>query len=166
MRTITASLVLAGLLVSAQAYAKETPRPKQTATVSNASLTELEAIWNMRAALNVAALQCQHDPMLALPARYNTFIRLHEAELKQVYDTLVRKRGGQAKFDRINTQVYNKYATVKEKDLFCTTAADVSVIAMNAASYGLSSVASTVYRSLSRLIGGAEVASVSPAAGH
>lgn len=160
MKTITASLVLAGLLVSLPAAAKETPKPKKTATVSSASLSELEAIWNMRAALNVAALQCQHDPHLALPDRYNTFIRLHADELKQVYDKLVRHRGGQAKFDRINTQVYNQYATVREKQEFCNVAADVSVVAMNAAPYGLGSVASNVYRNLSRLIGGAQVASL------
>ncbi|MCH8684870.1 hypothetical protein [Pedomonas mirosovicensis] len=162
MRIITASLVLAGLLVSVQAHSKAAPRKPSASAAKSASLSELEAIWNMRAALNVAALQCQYDPMLALPDRYNTFLRLHEDELKQVYTNLVKKRGGQAKFDRINTQVYNKFATVPQKVVFCNMAADVSVAAMNAAPFDLLSVAREAHPALTRLISGAEVASATP----
>lgn len=159
MKTITASIVLAGLLVSVQAHAKAAPRKPSAPAASSASTAELEAIWDMRAALNVAALQCQSDPMLALPDRYNTFIRLHEDELKRVYNSLVSKRGGQAKFDRINTQTYNRFATIKQKVLFCTKAADISVEAMNAAPNQLLTVARGAQPTFTQLVNGTLIAS-------
>lgn len=161
MKTITASIVLASLLVSAHVHAKAAPR-KPAVGASSASTSELEAIWDMRAALNVAALQCQSDPMLALPDRYNTFLRLHEGELKRVHTSLVSKRGGQAKFDRINTQTYNRFATIKQKALFCAKAADISIEAMNAAPNELLTVARTAQPTFSQLVNGTLIASAEP----
>lgn len=161
MKTITASIVLAGLLVSVQAHSKAAPR-KPSATAASASTTDLEAIWDMRAALNVAALQCQSDMMLALPDRYNTFLRLHEQELKRVYTSLVSKRGGQAKFDRINTQTYNRFATIKQKVAFCNKAADISIEAMNAAPDQLQTVARSAKPTLTQLVNGTLIASAAP----
>lgn len=159
MKTIAASIVLAGLLVSAQAHSKAAPR-KPSAPA--ASTSDLETIWDMRAALNVAALQCQSDVMLALPDRYNTFIRLHEDELKRVYNSLVSKRGGQAKFDRINTQTYNRFATIKQKVVFCNKAADISIEAMNAAPNQLLTVARSAKPTLTQLVNGTLIASAAP----
>lgn len=161
MKTITASIVLAGLLVSVQAHSKVAPRKPAS---SSASVSELEAIWDMRAALNVAALQCQNDPLLALPDRYNTFLRMHGGELKRVHTALVRQRGGQAKFDRINTQTYNKFATIKQKALFCARAADISVEAMNAAPDQLLTVARVAQPTLTQLVSGTLIAGLSPTA--
>ncbi len=42
----------------------------------------------MRAALNVAALQCQFEPMLTTVSNYNATLKDHEAELKGAFDTL------------------------------------------------------------------------------
>lgn len=162
MKTITASIILAGLLAAGQVHAKAAPRKPSAPAASSASVTELETIWDMRAALNVAALQCQADAMLALPDRYNTFIRLHDDELKRVYTTLVSKRGGQAKFDRINTQTYNRFATIKQKALFCTKAADISIEAMNAAPNQLLDVARNAKPTLTQLVNGTLVASAAP----
>lgn len=159
MKTITASIVLAGLLVSAQAHSKAAPRKPSSSAATSASTSELEAIWDMRAALNVAALQCQSDVMLALPDRYNTFLRMHEDELKRVHTSLVSKRGGQAKFDRINTQTYNRFATIKQKVLFCSKAADISIEAMNAAPNQLLTVARVAHPTLNQLVNDTVVAS-------
>ncbi len=162
MKTITASFVLAGLLVTAQAHAKAAPRKPSAPAAASATLSELETIWDMRAALNVAALQCQADPMLALPDRYNTFIRLHEDELKRVYNSLASKRGGPAKFDRINTQTYNRFATIKQKALFCSKAADISIEAMNAAPNQLLAVARNAQPTFTQLVSGTLIASAAP----
>jgi hypothetical protein len=43
--------------------------------IENATPTEQEAhaLWSLRAALNVAALQCQFSPFLATVRNYNDF---------------------------------------------------------------------------------------------
>ena len=47
-------------------------------------------VWNMRAALNVAALQCQFEPTLLSVENYNAMLRDHEVELKNSFDTLAK----------------------------------------------------------------------------
>jgi len=55
-----------------------------------ATETELRAAmaWNMRAALNVAALQCQFEPTLLSVVNYNAVLTDHNAELKAAFATL------------------------------------------------------------------------------
>lgn len=87
-------------------------------------------VWNVRAALNVAALQCQFAPTLLTVPQYNAMIADHQRELKASYDTLVeyfRTRGknareGQQLLDRFNTRVYSGYSTVTAQLIFCQTA--------------------------------------------
>lgn len=149
MRTLALALLFTGFCAAAVAPADAIAAPAKKAAKASRSKssanskerTEQEAIWRMRAALNVAALQCQYDPLLALPDRYNTFLRLHAQELSQVHTTLVKARGGQAAFDKHNTHVYNSFSTVNRQVEFCNTAADISIAAMNAPSFGLTSVA-------------------------
>ena len=45
-------------------------------------------IWNVRAALNVAALQCQFEPTLLAVSNYNAMLVDHKAELKRSWDEL------------------------------------------------------------------------------
>ena len=47
-------------------------------------------IWNMRAALNVAALQCQFEPTLLSVINYNAVINDHSVELKMAFDIVER----------------------------------------------------------------------------
>ena len=47
-------------------------------------------VWNMRAALNVAALQCQFEPTLLTVRNYNAILIDHSAELKGAFDTLTK----------------------------------------------------------------------------
>ena len=44
--------------------------------------TARRLVWNMRAALNVAALQCQFEPTLLTRANYNAILHDHDDELK------------------------------------------------------------------------------------
>lgn len=90
-------------------------------------------VWNMRAALNVAALQCDFAPMLLTVDNYNAMLRDHSAELKASLEAIngyfVRtsktKAAGQAAFDRFGTRTYSAFATVAAQYGFCQTASKI-----------------------------------------
>lgn len=87
-------------------------------------------IWNMRAALNVAALQCQFEPTLLSVANYNAVINNHSEELKKSFDTVERyfmrikktSKAGQTALDQFGTRTYAQFATVAAQYGFCQTA--------------------------------------------
>jgi hypothetical protein len=87
------------------------PLPGATAAEQRANL-----LWNLRAAMNVAALQCQSTYMRAAP-NYNGFIAHHGAELAAAYQALgkyfLRTNGpkGGALFDQYSTRTYNGFST-------------------------------------------------------
>ncbi|WP_242137565.1 MULTISPECIES: hypothetical protein [unclassified Sphingomonas] len=95
-------------------------------------------VWNLRSALNVAALQCQFEPTLLNVENYNVMINNHKDELKSAFDTLVKYfnrtnkglKAGQAALDRFGTRTYSSFTTVGAQYGFCQTA---SQIATNAA---------------------------------
>ncbi|WP_230481879.1 hypothetical protein [Sphingomonas sp. Leaf21] len=101
-----------------------------------ASAAEMRAglLWNMRAALNVAALQCQFEPMLSTVANYNAILKDHDAELKGAFDTLgayfKRKaktvREGQMALDQYGTRTYSSFAAVAAQLNFCQTAGSIA----------------------------------------
>jgi hypothetical protein len=87
-------------------------------------------VWTMRAALNVAALQCQFEPTLATVRNYNALLVDHRDELKNAFDTLSKyfartgktKAAGQTALDQFGTRIYSSYATVGAQRGFCQTA--------------------------------------------
>jgi hypothetical protein len=92
-------------------------------------------VWNLRAALNVAALQCQFEPTLLTLPNYNAIIRDHGAELRNSYLALEKyfirtkganKKAGQTALDQFGTRVYAGFSTVSGQLSFCQTAASVS----------------------------------------
>lgn len=90
---------------------------------------EANAIWSTRAALNIAALQCQFSPYLATVRNYNEFLRQHADELERARITMVahfkRYDGTQAQnsFDHYTTQTYNSFSTLDAQYAFCDEAA-------------------------------------------
>ncbi|WP_293876270.1 MULTISPECIES: hypothetical protein [unclassified Sphingomonas] len=100
-----------------------------------ASEAELRAAmaWSMRAALNVAALQCQFEPTLLTVNNYNAVLKDHEAELKGSFDTLTKyfkrtgktPKEGQSALDQFGTRTYSGYATVAAQFGFCQTASEI-----------------------------------------
>lgn len=86
------------------------------------------AVWMLRAALNVAALQCQYSPFLRTVDNYNQMLRKHGPELTAAQATMLRhftrtvKRGGAANFDRYNTRSYNSFSTMDAQYNFCWAA--------------------------------------------
>lgn len=101
-----------------------------------ATPAELRAamVWNLRAALNVAALQCQFGPTLLTLPNYNTILRDHKAELNNSYTVLTKyflrthktPKAGQAALDQYGTRVYSSYSAVHAQLTFCQTADAVS----------------------------------------
>ena len=90
---------------------------------------EANAVWSTRAALNIAALQCQFSPYLATVRNYNDFLRQHADELDRARMTMIshfkRYDGTQAQnsFDHYTTQTYNSYSTLDAQYSFCEAAA-------------------------------------------
>ncbi len=97
--------------------------------------TELRAalVWNMRAALNVAALQCQLEESLLTQPNYNTILYNHGDELKKSYEELTKyfmrsnkaPKAGQSALDQFGTRTYSSFTTVAAQYGFCQTAAGV-----------------------------------------
>ncbi|WNO53224.1 hypothetical protein [Stakelama saccharophila] len=100
-----------------------------------ATPAELRAalVWNLRAALNVAALQCQFEPTLITINQYNTLLSDHSQELKSAYETLSAyfqrmektKKAAQLALDQYGTRVYSGFSTVGGQLSFCQTANDI-----------------------------------------
>ncbi|OYZ13941.1 MAG: hypothetical protein B7Y35_08955 [Sphingomonadales bacterium 28-64-96] len=90
--------------------------------------TRAHAVWTLRAALNVAALQCQYSPFLRSVDNYNQMLRKHGGELTSAQTTMLghytrtMKRGGAAAFDRYNTRSYNSFSTLDAQYNFCWAA--------------------------------------------
>ena len=89
---------------------------------------EAHAIWNMRAALNVAALQCQFSPFLNTVKNYNAMLKHHADELTQAQSIMLghfkRYDGAKAvnSFDQYTTRTYNSYSTLDAQYAFCEAA--------------------------------------------
>ncbi|MBN8849200.1 MAG: hypothetical protein BGO24_04210 [Sphingomonas sp. 67-36] len=97
-----------------------------------ATLDEQKAaiVWNVRAALNVAALQCQFEPTLTAVSNYNAMLVDHKAELKHSWDTLGKyfarmnktPKAAQNALDQFGTRTYSSFTTVSAQYNFCLTA--------------------------------------------
>lgn len=104
------------------------PLPGATAAEIRAGL-----VWNLRSALNVAALQCDFQPMLLTTDHYNAMLKDHKDELAAALTTLnnyfVRtaktKAAGQSAFDRFGTRTYSAFSTVQAQLGFCQTAGKI-----------------------------------------
>jgi hypothetical protein len=102
-----------------------TPLPGATPVEVTAGL-----VWNMRAALNVAALQCQFEPTLLTRENYNAILLDHKDELAATWQTLTKyfartnktPKDGQNALDQFGTRTYSGFATVSSQYGFCKTA--------------------------------------------
>lgn len=97
-------------------------------TAPNAQEQSAQNVWAVRAALNVAALQCQFSPFLATVKNYNALIRQHDGELAAAQKTLERHfrrtagAAGHRAFDQYTTRMYNGFSTLDAQLGFCDEA--------------------------------------------
>jgi len=108
------------------------PLPGATAAEYRAGL-----LWNMRAGLNVAALQCQFSPYLRVVPNYNGILAHHSVELAAAYTALnnyfKRQLGpvkGQKAFDDYSTITYNQWSYPQAQMGFCNTASNIEKSAL------------------------------------
>jgi hypothetical protein len=104
------------------------PLPKATPAEYAAHL-----VWNLRAGLNVAALQCQFSPYLRAVDNYNGILAHHSKELMEAYTTVGKyfkrvhgPREGQRLFDDYSTITYNNFSTLQAQIGFCQTATNIA----------------------------------------
>ena len=95
----------------------------------NRGLSREETIWNFRAAINVAALNCQGPVWGVIAQNYNRMIIVHKARLTQAnaaVDGEYRKRfPGQNALrvrDTRTTELYNYFALPPVREQFCNAA--------------------------------------------
>jgi len=102
------------------------PMPKATPAELRAHM-----LWNMRAGLNVAALQCQFSPILMTVGNYNDLLAKNATELNAAYKTLTayfKRTGGkgwQKALDQYTTKTYNGFSTMHAQLGFCETASAI-----------------------------------------
>ncbi len=94
-----------------------------------ATTEELRAalVWHLRAAMNIAALQCDFEPSLLTVSNYNATLAHHKAELADSFarlETYFKRTAksaaaGQRAFDMYNTRIYSSYSTVHAQREFC-----------------------------------------------
>lgn len=116
---------MAGAPVTGEESDVAIPLPGATAAERRAGL-----VWTMRAALNVAALQCQFEPTLLTVPHYNAILLDHGPELKGAFDTLAKyyvrtaktAKAGQGALDQYGTRTYSAFSTVAAQRNFCETA--------------------------------------------
>ena len=99
----------------------------------NANLTSAQATWNMRSALNVAALNCLQPRHVMILENYKTFLKTHAKTLTAVNKASLnefRAKHGASSYrnmqDAYMTQVYNYFALPPALDQFCDAALMVS----------------------------------------
>lgn len=94
-------------------------------------------LWNLRAGLNVAALQCQFSPYLRAVDNYNAILAHHSAELASAYNILnayfkrVHGARGQKLFDDYSTMTYNNFSTLQAQYGFCQVSSDIARQVLN-----------------------------------
>ncbi|MBK8630065.1 MAG: hypothetical protein IPN84_07610 [Sphingomonadales bacterium] len=84
-------------------------------------------VWNLRSALNVAALQCSLDPYLRIADNYNAMLSNHRDELAGAFTTLSayfkRKnkspKAAQTALDQYGTRTYSSFSAVGGLLPFC-----------------------------------------------
>ena len=104
--------------------------PELGLNLPGATPAELQAalVWNMRVAMNVAALQCDFEPSLLTVSNYNATIAHHKTELAGAYSalegyfqrTVARGNVGMRAMDKYNTRLYATYSTVHAQRDFCS----------------------------------------------
>ncbi len=93
-------------------------------------------LWNLRAGLNVAALQCQFSNFLRAVPNYNAVLAHHNVELATAYTALgnyfkrVHGARGQKLFDDYSTATYNNFSTLEAQYGFCQTATSIAKSAL------------------------------------
>lgn len=98
----------------------------------NTSVSGAQAVWNLRSAYNVAALNCVEPQYAPILAGYKEFLKVHDksldkanAELNKSFNGAFGKAGTRER-ETYQTQVYNFFAVPPVKATFCEAAMQIA----------------------------------------
>jgi hypothetical protein len=98
----------------------------------NRELTGHDAFWNLRIALNVAAIGCRHPGSLQLISDYNGIIARHGGLIRSAETAVIARLGretgsnGIAARDRTSTKLFNYFAQPPAQKQFCQVAGSIA----------------------------------------
>jgi len=138
MRTFTVSLAALALLAGCSSKPEpqvaareplppwpEAPGAKPPARPVPVALADAdEAVWNLRAGLNVAALICKGKGRTSVAGEYARLLTRHKGLLAAAYAAEQKRRG--SGFDRHQTRLYNRYSNQRDPMGFCRDASGVA----------------------------------------
>jgi hypothetical protein len=138
MKTLTVSLAALALLAGCssgpepQVAARkplppwpEAPGAKPPARPAPLPLADAnEAVWHLRAGLNVAALMCKGRGRASVAGDYSRLLTRHRSLLAAAYAAEQKRQG--SGLDRHQTRLYNRYSNQRDPAGFCRDAADVA----------------------------------------
>ena len=99
---------------------------------ANSNILGDRAFWQMKIALNVAAIGCRGAEEATLVSAYNTIIKTHSKTIKATEATVIRdlgkanKTNGIKERDRLSTQLFNYFAQPPAQREFCARANEVA----------------------------------------
>lgn len=114
-------------------------------------------VWSLRAALNVAALQCQFSPFLRTVKNYNQLLPYHASEFTVAQKTLdghFKRHDGpnvrkvRQAFDQYTTRTYNSFSTLEAQLGFCAKASEIGWEALKTSRGSLGELASARLRDI------------------
>jgi hypothetical protein len=83
-----------------------------------------EAVWHLRAGLNVAALSCRGRGRTPVTGYYSRVLSRHKTLLSQAYAGEQRRYG--KGLDSHQTKLYNRFSNQRNPTEFCASAASVA----------------------------------------
>ena len=83
-----------------------------------------EAVWHLRAGLNVAALLCKRRGRIAVAPSYARLLGRHRGLLAAAHAAEQHRQG--SGFDRYETRIYNRFSNQRDPVSFCRSAASVA----------------------------------------
>lgn len=123
-RTVLGAALAVLLAGCASHDARPVARASQKAVPRQAVAEPGEAVWHLRAGLNVAALSCRGRGREPVAGSYAKLLSRHRALLASAYAGEQRRHG--KGLDRHLTQVYNRFAYQRSPANFCHNAAAVA----------------------------------------
>lgn len=99
---------------------------------ANSGVTGDRAFWQLKIALNVAAIGCRGAEESALVSAYNRIIKTHSRQIQSTEKTVIADLGkatrtnGIAARDRLSTQLFNYFAQPPAQRDFCSRATEVA----------------------------------------
>lgn len=120
----------------------------------NSGLSRMQAVWSLRSAYNVAALNCQKPEHAAILTNYGDFLKANRRVLTSInrdLDKQYKQRYGSAYIrerESFQTQVYNYFALPPVIPAFCDAALSVGQELRTVPSSQLESYASTALAKL------------------